>query len=722
MKRAAIAARNRRRPRRLLALAAIFAITLPALSQTRPYIGYAFPAGGQRGTTFQVKLGGQGLDDVSDVLVTGQGVSARVVEYYRRLNPQEMQLLGEQLRDLRKATSAVASASLPKAAVGELIARIEKRQREYVQTPACSSLSALVFAEVSLAPDAEPGVRELRLVTPRGVSNPLVFHVGQVTEHTRKPMLTATLQVLGKEAAALRKRPPEEAGAGLTLPCTVNGQIASGEVNRYRFTARRGQRLVFATHARQLIPFIADAVPGWFQPVLRVHDSAGREVAYADDYRFRPDPVLCFDIPQDGEYTLSVQDALYRGREDFIYRVTAGELPFVTSVFPLGAKAGESVTPKLTGWNLGDATLTPPAEDVPPGRHLLAASRKEICNPIPFALDTLSEKSEREPNNSTATAQAVSLPLIINGRIDKPGDADLFRFSGRSNDLVVAAVEARQLDSPLDSMLRLTDDTGAVLAFSDDRESLATGLNTHHADSWLMATLPRDGDYFVHLHDTARQGGPEHGYRLRLSPPRPDFALRVVPSSISLRTGGSASVTVYADRRDGLTNSIYLWLTNAPAGFTSAPVKIPRGENSARLTIAGPRRPTERPVALTLVGRATVGTKEIIHEAVPAEDRMQAFLWRQLAPAAEFQALVFDPNHEPPRRPLPKRAPPAPPSVIAVTATNAPGGTNTVATPKPKFTKGQIERRVRELARLYYEGLLTDPFYHEKMDELETMQ
>ena len=35
------------------------------------------------------------------------------------------------------------------------------------------------------------------------------------------------------------------------MPCTVNGPIASGEVNRYRFQARKGQQLVIATLARQ---------------------------------------------------------------------------------------------------------------------------------------------------------------------------------------------------------------------------------------------------------------------------------------------------------------------------------------------------------------------------------------------------------------------------------------------------------------------------------------
>ena len=212
--------------------------------------------------------------------------------------------------------------------------RVRATGRPALRSPAwCSSRSRS-------PPDAEPGERELRLATPRGVSNPLVFHVGQLPEVSRKPMLTADFQVLGKEELALRKRPPDEVEQRITVPCTVNGQIASGEVNRYRFEARKGQRLVISAAARQLIPYIADAVPGWFQPVLALYDANGKELAYNDDYRFKPDPIILFEVPQDGEYVFSITDAIYRGREDFVYRVTIGELPFVTSIFPLGGQVG----------------------------------------------------------------------------------------------------------------------------------------------------------------------------------------------------------------------------------------------------------------------------------------------------------------------------------------------------------------------------------------------
>ncbi len=734
----------------LLGTIAGLAILPAVLAQRRPYIGYAYPAGGQQCMTFQVRLGGQDLDEVNAVVVSGTGVTARVSEYLRRLNNQEVQLLNEQLKELKKTlppaptgkpgakgpvAPAAAVASIDLSAEGEtraLIAKIEQRTREFVQTPACASLSNIVVAEVTIAPDAEPGVRELRLVTTKGVSNPLVFYVGQLPEYARAPMLTATIQILGKEAQALRKRPTGEAEDRITIPCTVNGQIASGEVNRYRFSASKGQRLVISAQGQQLIPYIADAVPGWFQPVLALYDSEGREVAFDDDYRFRPDPVILYEVPRDGDYVFAIFDSIYRGREDFVYRITVGEMPFLTSLFPLGGQVGAALPPNMEGWNLPDADLAFMSGAGRPGVQWLMARRMGyVSNPVPFAVDSVPDVFDREPNNSAATAQKVTLPVVVNGRIDRPDDTDVFAFTGKANQTVVVEVQARRLDSPLDSVVRLTDANGTRLGFSDDCEDLTAGLNTHQADSYLMVKLPADGTYYVHIGDTARKGGAEYGYRLRISAPQPDFELRAVPSSVSLAINSTAAVTVYAVRKDGFTGPIKLALKDPPPGFTAGPVTLAANQKVARFAFKGGPTATKGPVQLSIVGSTKVGEQEVVHEAVPAEDRMQAFLWRQLVPANDLQAVVFDPAYQPPsKRPLPVQpavlaALPTATPVVASTATPAvstAASTAAAAAAKPKFTKQQIVGRLRELKRLYEEGLLTDTFYTVKVGECEAAQ
>jgi hypothetical protein len=724
---------------------AVGLVTPGARGQTRPYIGYAYPAGGQQGTTFEIRLGGQGLEDVSGVRVSGDGVTARVTEYFRRLSPQEIQLLSEQTRDLRKAkkgpTDMMAPAMMAEtpmmmmdgpaagktgsvsgpAATSNLIARLERRIRENVQTPACASIANLALLQVKIAADAPPGERELRLVTPRGISNPLMFHVGQLPEVARKPMLTCSLQILGKEALALRKRPPEEAEVKISVPCTANGQIASGEVNSYRFAARKGQRLVISTQGRQLIPYIADAVPGWFQPVLALQDAQGKEVAFDDDFRFKPDPVIFYEVPKDGEYVFTIRDSIYRGREDFVYRVSIGELPFITGIYPLGGQTGVVAAVKMKGWNLADASLSLPPKSAGPGLLSVSAQGKRlVSNRVPFMLDTLPEIFDLEANETQARAQKVHPPVIINGRVDKDGDWDVYQFTGHAGEQIAVEVDSRRLDSPLDSVIKLTDINGKLLAFSDDRDDMEAGVNTHHADSFFLAKLPAEGQYFVHIGDTARQGGEEYAYRLRISAPQPDFALRVVPSSVSLRGKNTATLTVHLARKDGLTGPIKLSLLDPPAGLSAAPVTLTGTQTVARLTLKSDVVSLREPVRLTLVGSATVRTQEVVRAALPAEDRMQAFLWRHLVPAQDLEVLVFDPTYEPPAKRIPRPRPPVVTNAVVVAvATNSVGGTNAVAA-KPKFSKQQIVGRLRQLKLLYEEGLLTDDFYDERVTECET--
>jgi hypothetical protein len=51
---------------------------------------------------------------------------------------------------------------------------------------------------------------------------------------------------------------------------------------------------------RAIEPLIANAMPGWFDPRLTIYDSKGEQVAYADDFRIRPEPVILFEVPKEG--------------------------------------------------------------------------------------------------------------------------------------------------------------------------------------------------------------------------------------------------------------------------------------------------------------------------------------------------------------------------------------------------------------------------------------
>ena len=620
-----------------------------------PHLGYVYPAGGRQGTVVQLAIGGQYLNNATNAYVSGPGVQAAFVEYARPLTQKEFNDLREKFRELQERRTAASRAgkrggqggSQPgtnvvwTAADDKLIAEI--RQKLFLFAPRRNQNPAIaetVTLRVTVATNAEPGEREIRLATPTGLSNPLRFRVGQLPEFTKQDRKGITdaenLRQLRLNNEPRAVAPTETT---ITLPAIVNGQILPGGVDRYRFQARKGLQLVVVAAARELIPYLADAVPGWFQAALALYDAKGRELEHADHYLFHQDPLLHCEIPKDGEYVVEIRDSIFRGREDFVYRITLGELPYVTSIFPLGGSAGTQTTVELKGWNLPVTSLTQTNGE--PGIYPLAVRNEDgIINRLLFAVDNLPECLEKEPNNTIAAAQPVKLPIIINGRIDQPGDWDVFRIEGRAGDSIVAEVDARRLDSPLDSVLKLTDAAGKQLAFNDDHEDKGAGLDTHYADSYLAATLPADGSYFIHIGDAQHQGGPEYAYRLRLSPPRPDFALRVVPSSLSVRGGASVPVTVYALRHDGFTNEITLALKDAPTGFKLAGAKIPANQDQVRLTLMAPPAPTEEPLHLTLEGRALVQGNQLVHRAIPAEDMMQAFAYRHLVPAKELDVAV----------------------------------------------------------------------------------
>ncbi len=657
---------------------AILGMATQVLGQQRTsQIGYVYPAGGRQGSTFELVVAGQFLSGADKILVSGSGIQATITEMVRPMTGREVndlrlqidELLArravvrkdfralEQFRSFQKAKTLPKDDTSEDEMIQELkrkyanatwttedeqrLAELRRKLSTGVRRPTNPAISELVIAQMTIPPDALPGPRELRLVTATGVSNPMPFYVGRLTEYSEPASKQITEQRSAIAGTAILKPQEPKPPIEVSLPAVINGQILPGEVDRYHFTAQKGQRVVAVVQARELIPYIADAVPGWFQATLALYDAQGKELAYTDDFRFHPDPVLYYEIPADGQYVLEIKDAIYRGREDFVYRITLGEIPWVTDIFPLGGSAGKTTTVELSGWNLPVQKWTIPPQDTAPGIHTFWLGEDW---PVPvrvlFAVDTLPESLEKEPNNPLSQAQRVTLPQIINGRLQSPEDSDLFCFEGTAGQTIVIEVCARRLSSPLDSLLKLTDAQGKLLASNDDTEDPGSGWLTHYADSRLVATLPANGDYYVHLRDAQHRGGPEYAYRLRISPPQPDFQLRVVPSTVNARPGGTVTWTVYALRKDGFAGEIQLRLKDAPTGFRLSRATIPAGQDQARLTLAVPLFGADKPFALQLEGYAVVEGREVVHPVIPADDRMQAFAYHHLVPAQQLTVAV----------------------------------------------------------------------------------
>jgi hypothetical protein len=500
-------------------------------------------------------------------------------------------------------------------------------------------LGEIVVIELTIAKDAVPGKRELRILTKMGLSNPIVFEVGTLPE-------ISELEPNSASQEALLPKPLKM--AVLQAPILINGQIMPGDIDEFNFRAKQGDKLVFEVKARELIPYLADAVPGWFQATLTLYDDKGKEVAFDDDFRFSPDPVLFYKVPRNGIYRLKIGDSIYRGREDFVYRIAIAERPFITQLFPLGGRTGTKTIAMISGWNLPEQPLKLNTDfSDREFRQSYCQTVKGTTNFIRYAVGLLPEIAEIEPNDSIKRAQAIKLPLNINGRISEAAEADFFKFSGKVGETVVAEIYARQLNSPLDSLVQLLDSSGKVIAWNDDfvhkekyLHKARVGIMTHYADSYLMTKLPATGDYYVRVVDVQNHGGNAYAYRLRISSPQPDFVLFTTPSSITMRLGIPYAIKVHLLRRDGFTGAVKLSLAKGNKDFELSGGIIPAGRNSISMTLTALNEAVKRPLHLQLIGTAEVDGATFERRAIPADNVMQAFLYRHLLPAKQLAVYV----------------------------------------------------------------------------------
>ncbi len=118
--------------------------------------------------------------------------------------------------------------------------------------------------------------------------------------------------------------------------------------------------------------------------------------------------------------------------------------------------------------------------------------------------------SEQEPNNSLQQANAITPDVTVSGSLGQFGDVDFFSFNGRAGQRVTIMTTAERLTppSPADTVVALLDATGREVASNNDDPRGGT------RDSFLQATLPSAGPFFVTLRDLFNRGGKSFVYRM----------------------------------------------------------------------------------------------------------------------------------------------------------------------------------------------------------------
>jgi hypothetical protein len=381
------------------------AVARPASAEP-PVASYIFPAGGQRGTTIAIRVGGLYLNDACNLDLLGEGVSAS------------------------KRIAATKSIWFE----GPLLYPPLSQQPEVYPKDFAGS--------VRIASSAVEGVRYWRVSTSQGTTALKKFVVGDLPE------------IVEDEIDG------DPVPTPIKLPVTINGRIFPREdVDIWTFSARAGDRLSCEVAAARIgSPLDAR---------LEVRRADGRLVAENVNVP-GPDPGLRFRAPADGEYQLRICDAAFRGNQDYVYRLTVTKGPALDAVYPLGGRHNSQLELHLTGANLPTDRLRVklPAD----GTSTVVRPQIDALTHAEIALETddLPEFVEETAAALPGGARRAAVPAVLNGRILHPGEADIWQVAAHKGDSYFLDLRAGRLGSLLDSVLTILDSNGKRLATCDD--------------------------------------------------------------------------------------------------------------------------------------------------------------------------------------------------------------------------------------------------------------
>jgi hypothetical protein len=441
---------------------------------------------------------------------------------------------------------------------------------------------------ICIDPNTAVGTHDVRAVGKWGISGSRLF-------------------VVSRGLAELRDTEPNDSldnAQGVPANCAISGTSDTNGFDYFRFPAKKGERISLDCRTY--------SVDSLLRPAVRVYDEAGKELGRSTPYYYGADASLDFVAPADGHFIVGVQDITYVG--DLPYRLTISNLPYLDSAFPPVVQPGRKTNLTLLGRNLPAGKKSPArtaqgysfdeltvayscasgperpfqfvqhvASPVLNGRVEQAwpSGIANVLNPMCIAQTTLPIVREQAPNDSADKAQKLQLPVVIAGRLDKPGAKDWFTFATKANEVIAVDLLCERLELPGDPLVVITDASGNELAnFDDHGYTPGNALSQMNRDPVGLFTAPADGSYRVLVQERYHRGGPRFLYALRVSKPQPDFFPVVFhetpgdPTCPTVRQGSAAFYEFCLNRRDGFGGEVTVEAEGLPCGVTCPAIRL----------------------------------------------------------------------------------------------------------------------------------------------------
>ncbi len=448
---------------------------------------------------------------------------------------------------------------------------------------------------VRVAPTAPVGAQVIRAFSPEGASAPRFLIVSSNPQQAEvEPNDGATsAQRLG------------------SLPAEVNGRLEkSGDVDSFSVDLRAGQTLLARLEAYTL--------QSPLDPVLRVIDPRGVQVAWNHDEVRSLDPLLTWRAETDGPHVVQVfgfaypadSDLRFSGGPKSVYRLLLTTDPVARHAWPLGVSRSTETRIAWGDWgsaSVSAESVTVPTAAIRSGAESHAFRIPGHPAPLEVPVGDGTERVESEPNDSAASAQVLEVPSAVSGDLGRAGDEDRYRIQGRKGEPLRFEVQAAGLGFPLDAWLRIEDAAGKELVRNDD----AGG-----ADPAIDWTPPESAEYRVAVGNLLQRGGRDQRYRLSVVRPKPTWSASVPDSALVLEPGKTNEWKVTLSRRHGADGRLKVSVRGTPPGVRVDPVEVAEkaGEATLRWIAAADAAPYSGPFFIEV---STPGAPEVRRAGFP---------------------------------------------------------------------------------------------------------
>ncbi len=395
--------------------------------------------------------------------------------------------------------------------------------------------------QVTIAPDAAPGPHSLRLVSPRGVSNQLYLQIHD------DPVIA--------ESAEPHQQPSR--AQPVAVPIVVNGKISrQAELDYYSLEVSKGQEVAFE------VILSHETLAKGFRPQLRLYESSESwlgarqltQLAFHSEIHGEINlspgtagpptgttPInsgLKHRFAEAGRYWVEVASERFQGKSEYAYQlriVPAGAVDYGRRL--KGSDWGRTFTRRIGADRLEalwsrTVTVNRPADMAAEGQPASGQRNPETTYdnqegkrppPIPTKVATW---AEGEPNDDPGKAMEVTLPALIEGAIDRPGDADYFRFKLQSEQRLAFEIETPGLSPPhFTPRVEIKDAAGRSMVTNLHRvkSTLTEGQwVVKDIEPKVIETFDQEGEYTVEVRDvTSRNGSRQCRYRMLIRPQIP---------------------------------------------------------------------------------------------------------------------------------------------------------------------------------------------------------